>query len=209
MVEEKLKREELNSKGMFKEESIWIKEVLGEVDISSVNEVLDVGSSTKKFRTKTQPYIDENVFKPLRDRGISIYHLDSKDEKDVDYVYDVENMKVEKFGKKFGLVICCSLLEHVQKPKKVGSLLVNIVKQDGFLLITLPQAYRCHLDPIDTMFRPSMEELISIFPGMKIIRKKVVRIKDREKYRRSELIRYIIPLFNWKVNCLFMRKTRL
>lgn len=194
---------------MLKEESIWIREVLKETDLSSVKEILDIGSSTKEFRTLTQPYIDENVFKPLRKQSMLIYYLDKKVDKGIDLVYDVENVRAEEIGKKFDMVICCSLLEHVKKPDKIATLLIDLVKQDGFLLITVPQAYRYHPDPIDTMFRPTMKELVSMFPGLQVVRKATIRLRDKEKYRRTEFIRYIIPFFNWKVNCLFMKKIKL
>lgn len=194
---------------MFREESIWIKGALEDLRNFSVNNVLDVGSSTKKFRTQTQPHIYENVFSPLEEMGLSIYYMDKKNEEGIDYVVDVQNVNVKQIGQKFDLVICSSLLEHVQEPWKVCSSLTDLTQQGGSLLVTVPGSYRCHLDPIDTMFRPSMEELISMFPGMEIIKKKVVYIKDKEKYKLSvfsELFRYMIPAFNWKVNCLFMRK---
>jgi SAM-dependent methyltransferase len=194
---------------MLKEESIWIRKVLEEIDLSSVNDVLDVGSSTKEFRTHTQPYIDENIFKPLREQNISICYLDTKNSEGIDLVFDVENISAEEIGKTFDMIICCSLLEHVQKPKRLASLLVDLVRQDGFLLVTVPQSYRYHQDPIDTMFRPSMKDLVSIFHRLQIIRKATIRVKDKEKYRLSEFIRYIVPFFNWKVNCLFMKKGKL
>ena len=88
--------------------------MLESTDMLSVEEVLDVGSSTKKFRTKIQPYIDENIFKPLRERDLHIYHLDKKEQEGVDYIFDVNEMSVESLGKTFDLVICCSLQkEHV------------------------------------------------------------------------------------------------
>jgi len=196
---------------MFKEESIWIKKVLEEAESSLINDILDVGSSTLQFRTEVQPYIDENVFKPLRDKKLSISYLDKKKSEGVDYVFDVENMNGSEIVKKFDLIICCNLLEHVKNPEKVCPLLVDLARPEGFLLVTVPGNYRRHLDPIDTMFRPSMEKLISMFPGMKVIQKKVVYIKDKEKYKLykiPELLRYIVPAFNWKVNCILMRKTK-
>lgn len=196
---------------MLKEESIWIKEILEEVEGSLVRDVLDVGSSTLQFRTQTQPYIEENVFRPLRERGLSIFYLDKKENIGVDYVYDVENTNISEIGKEFDLVICCSLLEHVKEPKKICSLLIDLTKRDRFLLVTVPKSYRYHPDPIDTMFRPSIDTLISMFPGMEVVEKKVVYVKGKERYKLSvisELLRYIIPAFNWKVNCLFMRKTK-
>src|SRR4030042_2906071 len=191
---------------MLEEESIWIKEVIEKADLSNVREVLDVGSSTKEVRTQTQPYIDENIFNPLRKCNISIYYLDKKKSEGVDLVYDIENVSADMIGKKFDLVICCNLLEHVLKPNKVASFLMDVVERGGYLLVTVPQTYRYHPDPIDTMFRPSMDELISMFAGLEIIRKATTRISDRNKYKLTELIRYLIPFLNWKDNCLFMRK---
>ena len=195
---------------MFIEESIWIKKILEKEKDFLVGQVLDVGSSTLQFRTQTQPYIEENVFRPLREKGLSIFYLDKKESIGVDYVFDVESMNSKETGKKFDLVICCSLLEHVIAPERVCSLLIDLTKKGGFLLITVPRSYRYHLDPIDTMFRPSMKELISMFPGMEIIKKEVVYIKEKNNYnfsKISELLRYLIPKFNWKVNCLLMRKS--
>jgi len=194
---------------MVKEEAVWIKKTLREIDASFVKEVLDVGSSTREFRTQTQPYIDKDVFQPLRERGVSISYLDKKHSDGINYVCDIENITTENIGKSFDMVICCSLIEHVRHPKGVCSVLADLVRENGFLLITVPQSYRYHPDPIDTMFRPSMEEFISMFDGVEIIRKKVIRIRDGHKYKKGELIRYIIPFYNWKVNCLFMRKRKI
>jgi SAM-dependent methyltransferase len=194
---------------MFVEESIWIKETLKDLNIDHIEEVLDVGSSTIQFRTQTQPHIDKNIFSPLRDRGASISYMDKKKGAGIDYVFDTDIVTAKQIGKKFDLVICCSLLEHVKDPKKICSLLVEITKPGGFLLISVPANYRYHPDPIDTMFRPSMKKLISMFQGLKIIKSKVIYIKDKEKYilsSISEAIKYIIPALNWKVNCLLMRK---
>lgn len=196
---------------MFKEESLWIKENLDSLDASPFKDVLDVGSSTKEFRTEIQPYIYENVFKPLKSKGLSVYYMDKKDKEGINYVVDVESINAKQIGKIFDLVICCSLLEHVKNPNKVCSFLTDLTKKRGFLLVTVPNRYRYHNDPIDTGFRPSIKKLISLFPEMEIIKKEVVHIKDKEKYKLSsisEVIKYIIPALNWKVNCLLMRKNR-
>ena len=119
---------------MFIEESLWIKESLDNLDPSLIKDVLDVGSSNKQFRTEMQPYIHENVFKPLQNKGSSIYYMDKKDGEGIDYVADVESINVKQIGKNFDLVICCSLLEHVKNPDKVCSLLADLTKKRGFLL---------------------------------------------------------------------------
>lgn len=194
---------------MFKEESVWIKETLRSLDSSLIHNVLDVGSSTAHFRTHIQPHIDKNVFAPLLEKGILVSYMDKKTDEGIDYVFDVENMDFTQIGKQFDLVICCNLLEHVKNPHKVCSLLADLTKKRGYLLVTVPKEYRYHNDPIDTGFRPSIKELLLMFPKMEIIKRKVVYIKDKEKYilsSISEAIKYIIPALNWKVNCLLMRK---
>jgi SAM-dependent methyltransferase len=194
---------------VLREESIWIKNVLKETDLSPIKEILDVGSSTKEFRTKIQPYIDKNVFKPLRQQNKSIYYLDQKNDEGIDFVCNMKNMDVEEIGKKFDLVVCCNVLEHVHNPGKLASSLMGLINQNGLLLVTVPQVYRYHPDPIDTMFRPTMNEMVSMFPGLEILRSDVVRIRDKEKYHFTEFFRYIIPFLNWQVNCLFMKKVKL
>jgi SAM-dependent methyltransferase len=194
---------------MFIEESLWIKKIFENLNISHIVEVLDIGSSTLQFRKQTQPHIYKNVFRPLLDKKASISYMDKKEGRGIDYVLNIESATYEQIGKNFDLVLCCSLLEHINNPEKVCSLLVSLVKQSGFLLVTVPQCYRYHPDPIDTMFRPSIKTLISMFPEMEIIKKEVVYIKEKNKYnfhKISELLRYLIPKFNWKVNCLLMRK---
>ena len=197
---------------MLREESIWIRNILKDNVLSSIRNALDVGSSTKKFRTQTQAYIDKNVFAPMRERNIEILYLDKKKSEDIDYACDIENINSKTINRRFDLVICCSLLEHVKNQEKVSLTLMELVSESGFLIVTVPQRYRYHPDPIDTMFRPLMSELISFFPGMTVVWQEVIIVKDRRKYRLyniSELLRYLVPALRWKVNCILMRKNKL
>ena len=75
---------------MFLEESFWIKEKLRLINLPPAAKVLDIGSSSIYFRTKEQPYIEENVFKPLRDKGCQVIHLDTKKEQGVDLVCSID-----------------------------------------------------------------------------------------------------------------------
>ncbi|MBU4304917.1 MAG: methyltransferase domain-containing protein [Candidatus Omnitrophica bacterium] len=193
---------------MVREEALWIRGVLERCAPAMLKEVLDVGSSTRDFRCCRQPYIEEEVFLPLQQKGIHVYHLDAKAGEGIDYACDVNTLKAEELGRKFDLVICANLLEHVTRPEQVALLLKGLVKEKGFLLVSVPGAYRYHPDPIDTRFRPSMQRLLNLFDDMEIVDKKIVRIKDRERYRRrwDEQLRYHIPFLNWKINCLLLRK---
>lgn len=64
---------------MFVEESVWIRNTLSALSIQAEFQVLGIGSSNLEHRTKIQPHIDENVFKPIEARGARITYLDIKD----------------------------------------------------------------------------------------------------------------------------------
>jgi len=130
---------------MFLEESIYIKELLAK--ISSLQDVLDVGSSTLKFRTIIQPYIDKNIFQPLRDKEVKISYLDNKDGIGIDIVADVSNKRFT-LPQKYDLVICTNLLEHVSDLKTTIFNISSLVRKGGYLLITVPLIYPYHPDPI-------------------------------------------------------------
>jgi len=198
---------------MVKEEAIWIKSILEKLAADQSMDVLDVGSSTKVFRTEIQPYIDEYVFAPLRNNNHKIFHLDKKEDEGVDYVFDINTMSHNSIDRKFDLVFCCSLLEHVNDRNKICELLTCFLKTKGYLLVTVPEAYRYHPDPIDTMFRPKMNQLIKLFSefgNFNIIEKKVIVINEKQRYSRGikEALRYKLPFLRWRINCLLMRKNK-
>ncbi len=195
---------------MVREEAIWIKNVLDKLDIKQSIDVLDFGSSTKAFRTEIQPYIDKYVFAPLRARNNNIFYLDKKQGEGVDYVLDINTMSLDSIDRKFDLVFCCSLLEHVNDRNKMCKLLTGFLRQEGLLLVTVPEAYRYHPDPIDTMFRPRMSQLIELFGkfwDFDVIEKKVIVINEKQRYSRGikEALRYKLPFLRWRINCLLMR----
>ncbi|OBQ33891.1 MAG: hypothetical protein AN485_17485, partial [Anabaena sp. MDT14b] len=41
--------------------------------------------------------------------------------------------------------------------------------KSGYIFVTVPYKYPYHRDPIDTMFRPDIQELSSLFPDFKIV----------------------------------------
>ncbi len=185
--------------------------------------VLDVGSSTAQFRQVAQPHIESNVLYPLRQRGCQIYHLDSKQGDGVDIVCDIDDPGVdpiEFIGMRFDLVICANMLEHVLDVKHLARVVVSLVNDAGYLIVTVPWSYRKHPDPIDTMFRPSPRELVDLFcslePSIVTVSSKVVEINHKMYYQLCksryplwgyrDWIRYLIPWARWKVSCVLFQK---
>ena len=173
---------------MFREESIWIKNSLQKIQPSKNIEVANIGSSTGYFRKVLQPHIHNNIMDPLKEAGWNVLHVDMKDEPGVDLVADVTKHNFSgQFKNRFGLTICTNLLEHVEDIDLVIQNLVNITCNNGYVLITVPNKYKIHYDPIDNGFRPTPFEIASRFLQMgnpiNVVAEDIVTIEEKAYYR--------------------------
>ncbi len=179
---------------MLFEESRWIKKNLAPIKLPAGSQAIDLGSASKKFRTKIQPYIEKNVVIPLRERGIKITHADKSRYPGIDLIIDIEKVKTKK---QYDLVICANMLEHVRRVKDVARRIIKVVKPGGYLLVSVPNQYHYHPFPIDNGFRPTAKELARLFPGQKIV--KAQTIKDRAQHAR---------VFKYKVSLVLLQRRK-
>ena len=160
---------------MLIEESEWIgKEILKIAKAG--DKLLNIGSSSVKFRTKIQPHIEINIFKPLRKNNIEVIHTDIVKEDGVDIVGDLTNQEFinELKEMKYDLILCSNLLEHLEERQPVVDAIFQILSKDSKAIISVPYNYPYHLDPIDTMYRPNPDELHQLFINAKLIKKQIV-----------------------------------
>jgi SAM-dependent methyltransferase len=138
--------------------------------------MLNVGSQTLDFRTRVQPWIDAYLFAPARLRRHTVCHADMQAADGVDFVGDItdESFVARMQAESFRSVLCCNLLEHVEDRARVASVLTEIVRSGGHLILSVPHVFPYHPDPIDTMYRPDPEELASLFPGMLVVQSAIV-----------------------------------
>ncbi|MDQ6884417.1 MAG: hypothetical protein M3077_09325 [Candidatus Dormibacteraeota bacterium] len=185
------------------EEARWLGRQLATMNAVDVFPLLDVGSSTEDFRTRQQPWIEKEIFAPLRGRG-TIAHLDAKAEQGVDIVADLEDPAVvEDLARRgFKSVFCSNLLEHVNDPSRMAGTLLEIVPEGGYLFLSCPYRYPYHPDPIDNRFRPSPAELAGLFPGTRLLHQAVVkngRFVDEIRHAPYDfarlLLRFLIPFY--------------
>lgn len=162
---------------MLIEEAKWLARQMAELEPDRVFPLLDVGSSTGYFRTVEQPWIDREIFAPARRAERPVSHLDAKPAEGVDVVVDLADPRaVERLaGHGYMSVFCSNLLEHVTNPEQIAQALVGLLPPDGYLLISCPYQYPYHPDPIDTMFRPTPEQLAALFSGTRLYRQAVVK----------------------------------
>ena len=161
---------------MFPEEATWFAKVLSSIPSSSISPMLNVGSSTREFRAIRQPWIERDIFRPLEDQGSEIVHLDLKSAEGVDIVGDIaEPLVRERLNThRFKSVFCSNILEHVEDRATVCDAILAVVPEGGYIFVSCPFSYPYHADPIDTMFRPDVESLSSIFPGTRVVAGEII-----------------------------------
>lgn len=151
-------------------ESQWLRDRLDPIPSTDLSPALEIGSSGLTFRTTIKPHIEEHVHAPLRRRGIKVVTADIRDEDGVDIVGDVFDAGVQDRLKRVGAktLLLCNLFEHLDDPQSFASVCRQFVEPGGWIIVTVPHDYPYHLDPIDTMFRPSPANLHEMFPGTEL-----------------------------------------
>jgi len=161
---------------MLAAEARWIGHALAQLDIGTLSPVLNVGSSDAAFREQVQPWIHNEILVPLHERGAKVYNLDFRSGDGIDLHGDLTDeffvAGLADYG--FRSLLCCNLLEHVVNPAAICARLEHLVPVGGYLIVTVPNRFPYHPDPIDTMFRPDVEEIVRIFPSCRLVRGEVI-----------------------------------
>jgi hypothetical protein len=150
---------------MFEAEARWLGRMLHGISPQELSPLLNIGSSTRHFREIEQPWTERELFAPLRNRGVKIVHLDSREGEGIDIRADVLSAsdlpRIRAIRAKS--LLCCNILEHVVDPAALARRCLDLVESGGFIFVTVPYSYPHHRDPIDTMFRPGLTELAALF----------------------------------------------
>ena len=154
---------------MLIKESVWLGNNIKSLNPNNVFPMLDLGSNSRKYREKLQPWIEKNIFKEPKRLGFKIIYTDQKNLPGVDLVGNIYNPKFqEKLSKlKIKSIMCSNLLEHIEDRESLAKFITKILPKQGYLFLSGPYRYRHHGDPIDTMFRPTVDELHQLFPTLK------------------------------------------
>jgi SAM-dependent methyltransferase len=180
---------------VFVEESLKIKEIIEQQNFKNLR-VLNIGSADKKFRTYIQPYIERNIIKPLEDRHCKVLNLDLYGGEGIDIRLDFDHLN--ELHDSFDLVFCCNSFEHAKNKENLGNELVRLTKRGGFIIVTTPYVYPYHLDPIDTLFRPTIEQQMAYIKGVSLIEGAYLHVLSPYESRGKSL-----PLFAMKLIMLF------
>jgi hypothetical protein len=186
---------------MLIQEAHWFKQQLASLEPAQVFPMCNVGSSTAAFRTRDQPWIEEAIFAPIARQGYVVKHLDAKPAPGVDIIGDLGDPEFRKqiSCMEFKSAFCSNLLEHVVQRDAICRTLVSIIPSGGYLFISVPFSFPYHPDPVDTGFRPSVEELAALFVGTRLVRSAIVTGDAFLKLRRRDPIVFALTL----IRCLF------
>ena len=150
---------------MLKAEAQWIGQTLSQLDTGKLSPLLNVGSATAAFREQAQPWIDQSIFAPLRKRDVIVDHLDVQEGEGIDLRGDLtdDSFVVGLASRGYRALLCSNLLEHVPDAAAICAKLEALVPVGGYLIVTVPYRFPYHPDPIDTMFRPDLPDLVRLF----------------------------------------------
>lgn len=153
---------------MLRNEAAWLRDALDELPATQLSPLLSIGSGTAETRDGRQPWIARDVFGPLEARGVDVIHHEHRPGNGVDLVGDLTDPSFLASLPATGArsVLCCNVLEHVPEPATLAEAVAAVVGPGGFAILSVPRAYPYHPDPIDTMLRPSPDELAAMFPTL-------------------------------------------
>ena len=183
---------------MFEAEAQWLERLLRPFGPEQLSPLLNVGSSTREFREVSQPHTDRYLFRPLRERGIKLVHMDFRDGDGIDIRADIlsdsDLPRIMAFKPK--AILCCNILEHVREPERLARRCMEIVGPGGLIFVTVPRSYPHHRDPIDTMYRPAPDDLAELFRPASMLNGEIVDVGEsyRGQVRRRPwiLLRHIL-----------------
>ena len=83
----------------------------------------------------------------------------------LDFTEDFELIDEKLEGKRFGTIICMSVLEHCSDPFKMARNIQSLMKDGGVLLVSVPFVWEVHGFP-DDYWRFTPNGVRALFPGL-------------------------------------------
>jgi hypothetical protein len=196
---------------MLEAEARWLNQKITKIGVGNIGPLCDIGSSSKDFIRSQQPWIYNYIFKTLEEAKCLVKHVDIKPAPGVDIIGDLSDSQFHEELIRYGFksVFFSNVLEHLSERESICNLLVSMIPLGGFIFASCPRHYPSHPDPIDTMFRPTVSELSSLFKGTKLLAGDIVKggtliTNERSILRRVLIIaRMMIPAYrprNWLRN---------
>lgn len=169
------------------EEARWIEQLLTAKVLPVISAgggvALNLGSGTRKAREGSKHFIQSMTIDPMLAAGLQVVHSDLLAGDGVDLSGDLFDAafqaRLQELRPK--IVMFCNVLEHLPNHLRtqVPDACTRILAPGGFLIVTVPNSYPYHADPIDTMYRPTATQVAALFPSLQVVDAQVI---DSESY---------------------------
>lgn len=184
---------------MLRQEAEWLAKVLPDFTSETLSPMLNIGSSTRVYRRKIQPWIESLIFANLERRNVRAIHCDIKQDDGVDIAGDIfhDTPFRAMLTSNARSVLCANMFEHVLDRKVLALRLMALVPPGGLIILTVPRSYPYHDDPIDTMYRPTPDELKMLFPGTEMVKGEIIEAgsyRDRLRKKPWLVVRHLLRL---------------
>ena len=196
---------------MLVEESIWIAEKIKEILPEEPFPVLKIGSSTLVYRTKKQPFIQNNIFNLFSDEKKQVIHLDMKEDEGIDLVGDLSDENFRRLVKnlKPKLILCNNILMYLNKNtrKELSKILFEILDENGYLIITNSLVFPPAPETVEAYYRENPEKMYkSLFANFYLIDQNIAKteysfykfLKSKPKLILIKLLRFFMPWYKSK-----------
>jgi hypothetical protein len=171
---------------VLRAEAAWLARELEQLAVADLSPLLSVGSGHREL-TSDQPWIHAAVYEPLERRDVHIVHHELDPGPGVDVAGDLTDPEFrQSLGRlEIRSVMCCNVLEHLPEPRRVAATIEGLVAAGGYAIVTVPRRYPYHPGPIDTMFRPSVDELRTLMPAL-------TEVTAAQEIRTESLLAYLL-----------------
>lgn len=196
---------------MLYTESVWIGEKIKQIVAESAYPILNVGSSTKQYRTQRQAFIQDNIFSQIPDEKKNVVHLDMKKADGVDVVGDLYDefflQELKKY--KFKVIMFNNVLMYLEEKqrKRISQILENILEKDGYLIITNSLIFPPAHDPVEAYYRANPQDMYQqLFQNFKIIDQSTPSVpynfckylKQNPKVIPVKIARLLMPFYKYR-----------
>ena len=168
---------------VLRAEAAWLRRELEGLAVGDLSPLLSIGSGHAELTTD-QPWIHGVVYEPLERRGARVLHHELEPAPGVDVAGDLTDPRFldSLASLEIRSVMCCNVLEHVPEPARVAAALEQLVAPGGYALVSVPRRFPYHPGPIDTLFRPSADELRGLFPALAQAKAEEIRCESLVGY---------------------------
>jgi hypothetical protein len=155
---------------MRPEEAMYLGAWLSMQDPTEISPLIELGASTQAF-LETHPHVQRHLLSPLIDRGVRIVKTDIRPGPHIDIAGDIYDPAAQEKLKavEAKCVLCCNILEHVTDREAFARVCDEILSPGGTIVVSVPQSYPLHMDPIDTHYRPRPDEIAQLFSGYDVL----------------------------------------